>query len=106
MTETQVAREKLMADFNAVITDSELLVKALASAGGEKATALRADLERKLGTARQHLAELEQTAVERARAAAREADDYVHEHPWRAVGIAAALAGVVGILLGLLLNRR
>jgi ElaB/YqjD/DUF883 family membrane-anchored ribosome-binding protein len=106
MTEAQVTREKLMADVDVVIKDSEALVKAMAAAGGEKAAALRADLESKLGTARQHLAELERTAVERARAAARDADHYVHEHPWRAVALGAAIAGVVGIVLGLLLNRR
>jgi ElaB/YqjD/DUF883 family membrane-anchored ribosome-binding protein len=32
----------------------------------------------------------------------RATDDYVHEHPWRAVGVAAA----VGFLVGLLVNRR
>lgn len=106
MAETQVTTEKLMANVDAVIKDSEALVKAMAAAGGEKASALRADLEQKLGAAREQLAELERGALERARAAARDADDYVHAHPWRSVGIAAAIAGILGIVLGLLLNRR
>ena len=29
-------------------------------------------------------------------------DDYVHDHPWQAVGVAAG----VGLLIGLLLNRK
>jgi ElaB/YqjD/DUF883 family membrane-anchored ribosome-binding protein len=29
-------------------------------------------------------------------------DDYVHENPWQAIGIAAA----VGLVAGLLMNRR
>ena len=32
---------------------------------------------------------------------ARQADDFVHEHPWQAVGIAAG----VGLVLGLFLSR-
>lgn len=106
MAETRVAREKLIADFNAVIADSEELVKSMASAGGEKATALRSDLERKLGTARESLAELERSVVERTRAVAREADGYVHENPWRSIAMGAAVGGIVGLVLGLLLNRR
>ena len=33
---------------------------------------------------------------------ARATDDYVHDHPWQAIGIAAA----VGVVVGLLMNRR
>jgi ElaB/YqjD/DUF883 family membrane-anchored ribosome-binding protein len=32
----------------------------------------------------------------------RATDDYVHEHPWGAVGIAAAM----GLVLGMLISRR
>ena len=33
---------------------------------------------------------------------ARATDDYVHEHPWRAVGTAAG----IGLVIGLLISRR
>ena len=48
------------------------------------------------------LQELEGEAVDRAKAAARYTDDYVHDHPWQAIGIAAG----VGLAVGLLMNRR
>ena len=41
-------------------------------------------------------------AVERAKAAATAADEYVHEKPWQVIGVVAAL----GLAIGLLLNRR
>lgn len=41
-------------------------------------------------------------AGELGRAATRLADQTVREHPWRAVGVAAS----VGLLIGLLLRRR
>ena len=40
--------------------------------------------------------------MDRARAAARVTDDYVHDNPWGAIGAAAA----AGFLIGLLINRR
>ena len=44
----------------------------------------------------------EQEVLTRAKEAARDADGYVREHPWQAVGIAAG----VGLLLGILISRR
>src|SRR4029077_9156048 len=100
MTDTEQAREKLIEDFSAVIADSEVLLKAMATAGGEKATALRADLERKLGDARKRIGEIQGAAGERARVAARQADDYVRENPWESIAIGAGIAAVVGIVIG------
>ena len=56
----------------------------------------------KLLTAKLRLQELEGQAVDRAKEAARATDDYVHSHPWQAIGIAAG----IGVAIGLLLNRR
>jgi ElaB/YqjD/DUF883 family membrane-anchored ribosome-binding protein len=40
--------------------------------------------------------------VARAKAAGHAADDYVHENPWRAIGVAAG----IGVIIGLLIGRR
>jgi ElaB/YqjD/DUF883 family membrane-anchored ribosome-binding protein len=106
MNEAQVARDKLLQDFNEVVADTEQLLKSVASAGGEKTQALRANVEQSLKVAKERLHKLEDTAVERTRAAAKATDQYVHVHPWESIGIAAGIAGVVGIVVGLLLNRR
>jgi ElaB/YqjD/DUF883 family membrane-anchored ribosome-binding protein len=44
----------------------------------------------------------EKQGAECARDAARQADQFVHDKPWQAVGIAAA----VGLVAGLLISRR
>ena len=106
MTDTQAAREKLVADFTAIVEDSEQLLRAMASAGGEKAQALRGDLERRVRDARLRIDEIKGAAGERALATARQADDYVHEHPWESIAIGAGIAAVIGIVVGLLLSRR
>jgi ElaB/YqjD/DUF883 family membrane-anchored ribosome-binding protein len=48
------------------------------------------------------MTEAEQAALVKAKAAAEATDTYVHENPWQAVGIAAG----VGLVIGLLIGRR
>jgi ElaB/YqjD/DUF883 family membrane-anchored ribosome-binding protein len=65
-----------------------------------------AGLAVKLDAAGGKLKELENLARDRGRVAAEQADAYVHENPWQAIAIGAAIAAVIGVVLGLLLNRR
>jgi ElaB/YqjD/DUF883 family membrane-anchored ribosome-binding protein len=99
-------KDKLLRDFNEVVADAEQLLKAVASAGGDKAQVLRESVEEKLAAARERLAGLEREAVAQARAAARSADEYVHANPWQAVGIAAGVGTLLGLVFGLLAARR
>ena len=105
MADTEATREKLAADFNALIADSQKLLRDLAAAGDEKAQVLRGDLEQKLREAREGLERIEKKVVDGSREAAKQADEYVRANPWQSVGIAAAVGALVGIVLGLLLNR-
>lgn len=99
---TVTAKDKLVTDLKGVVADAEELLHQTASVGGEKMGELRARLRERLMNARHKLSEAEDAAVERAKAAARATDDYVHEHPWWAVGAAAG----VGLIIGLLIGRR
>jgi ElaB/YqjD/DUF883 family membrane-anchored ribosome-binding protein len=96
------ARDQLATDMKAVIADAEDLLKATAGVAGEKVGEARARAEETLRNLKSRLAGIDDMAVARAKQAARVADDYVHEHPWGAVGIAA----VAGILVGVLVARR
>jgi ElaB/YqjD/DUF883 family membrane-anchored ribosome-binding protein len=97
-----LSRESLLDEFSAMLTDAEELLRRAGNETGERAKDLRAQVEAKLLAAKLRLQELEGEAVDRARAAARVTDDYVHDNPWVAVGAAAA----AGFLIGLLINRR
>jgi ElaB/YqjD/DUF883 family membrane-anchored ribosome-binding protein len=92
--------EKLMQDLKTVVGDAEELVKATASQSGEHIGRIRARAEESLRIARERIKEVTQTAEMQARVAAREVDRKVHENPWTAVGIAAGIGLVLGILLG------
>jgi len=107
MTDTvDSSADKLVEDFNAVIADTERLLRSFRTAGGEKADALRADLEANLAAARERLNELQVQVRESTGAAVRKADEYVHDNPWQAVGIAAGVAAIAGLVAGLMIGRR
>jgi len=95
-------RDKLMSDLKQVVADAEELLKLTADDVSESTTSLRARLQERLAESRHRLLDLQHTATERAKAAGHAADDYVHEHPWKAVAIGAG----VGLIVGLLTSRR
>ena len=97
-----LSRETLLDDFSAMLTEAEDLLRRAGNETGERAKDLRAQVEAKLLAAKLRLQELEGEAMDRAKVAARVTDDYVHDNPWRAIGVAA----IVGFLAGMLINRR
>lgn len=99
---TTVTKEQLISDFKVVIADAEALIKATANQGGEAVSNLRAKAEESLAVAKEKLADAQDALIEKGRVAAKATDDYVHEKPWNAVGIAAG----IGLLVGLLIGRR
>ena len=46
------------------------------------------------------LAEAEAVVVDKAKQVGRAADDYVHDNPWRSVGVAAGIGFIAGLLIG------
>lgn len=103
MTEaTTAAREQLLSDLKAVVADSEELLKATAGAMDERSAAARARVEDSLRAVKGRIQEFDTEMLDRLNEATRAADEYVHQHPWGAVGIAAA----AGLLLGVIIARR
>jgi ElaB/YqjD/DUF883 family membrane-anchored ribosome-binding protein len=97
-----VTKDKLVQDFKIVVADAEELLRATASQAGEKVSAARERVQDSLHKAKVKLAEAEDVIVQKGKLAARATDEYVHENPWRAVGIGAG----VGLIIGLLIGRR
>jgi ElaB/YqjD/DUF883 family membrane-anchored ribosome-binding protein len=102
MNENPANRDKLVQDMKVVIADAEDLLRATANQAGEKIAVARERIQDSLHQAKVKLAEAEAMVTERAKQAARYTDEYVHENPWRAIGVAAG----IGLLLGLLVSRR
>lgn len=97
---TAAQRDRLVDDLKAVITDAEELLALTADQAGEGAVKMRERVQLRLASARERLAALQASALERAKAAGQAADHYVHEKPWQAIGAAAAVGMVIGLLIG------
>jgi ElaB/YqjD/DUF883 family membrane-anchored ribosome-binding protein len=95
-----VTKEQLIHDFKVVVADAEALLKATAGQGGEALAAVRAKAEESLATAKAKMADAQAALVVRTKAAAKATDEYVHENPWKAIGVAAGVGLVVGLLIG------
>jgi len=98
----EVAKEKLIDSVKSSLNDAENLLREAATSSGDKATELRDRAMASLKRTREALYDAQDAVLERGRKAARATDDYVHDNPWQAIGI----AGVTGLLLGLLISRR
>jgi ElaB/YqjD/DUF883 family membrane-anchored ribosome-binding protein len=95
-----VTKEQLIHDFKVVVADAEALLKATAGQGGEAMTEVRAKVGESLAAAKAKLSDAEAALIARTKAAAKATDEYVHVHPWQAIGIAASVGVVVGLLIG------
>lgn len=95
-----LTREQLIATFRTAVSDAEDLIKATANQGGEALASVRAKAEASLAKAKAQMADVEAALLVRAKAAARATDVYVHENPWKAIGVSAGLALLVGFIMG------
>ena len=96
----QVTTDKLMKDLRAVFVDTEDLLKATAGQTGERIEKVRARAEESLRNARTRVQAASQDVQAAAQDAMHEVDSQVRANPWTAVGVAAAIGLVVGILIG------
>lgn len=96
------SRQKLAGDFRSVVTDVEELLKATAGQTGGQISSTRDRVAESLKEMRRELERAENAALDKARYAASEVDKYAHQNPWQAVGIAAG----IGLLIGVVIARR
>ena len=98
MEDIQQSTEKLLRDLKTVVHDGEELLKAGVHDLTERGVAARERLAAALEVARETRLRLE----ERVKSGAQATDRMVREHPYQSMGAAFG----VGLLIGILLNRR
>ena len=89
-------------DMKTLVKDAQELFREASLATGEKADDLRNKGLVMLDAAMEKAQQIQAVAMEKGKEAAQTTDEFVHEHPWKAVGIAAG----VGLSVGLLIGRR
>jgi ElaB/YqjD/DUF883 family membrane-anchored ribosome-binding protein len=93
------SKEKLMDDLRLVVADTEELLRATANQAGEGATVARARIQENLQVVKGRMVSAEDILIERTRDAAKDADRYVRDNPWQAVGVSACIGAIVGMLI-------
>lgn len=96
------AREKLMDDLRTVVSDAQSWISQGGQMTGEELAALKDKLERAMVGAKDELVKLGEPVIEKTKEVAQATDNYVHENPWKSVGIGVG----VGVVIGMLLARR
>lgn len=96
--EFNLAKCRITGDIKTVIADSEDLLKAAVNVSSEGVAVAREKFEEKFRNAKTRLAEASRPVVDRTKETAVTVNDYVHEHPWTAIGAVVAVGIAVGIL--------
>jgi len=105
MRTREVTKDQLVEEFKTVVAEAEQLLRSVATAGGEKADGFRDGVTQRLVNAGERLRDLRHAASTKTGAAAHATDRYVHQHPWQAIGIAAAVAAATVLAISLLKRR-
>ena len=88
-------------EFKSFLTDIEELIKTTTSMTSEDVARVRGEINARIKAARESIKESGDDVSGRARDTAKQANKYVHEQPWQAIGVGA----LVGLFLGLLARR-
>ena len=95
-------KDKLISELRTVISDAEEMLRMTADEAGDGAASLRGRIKDRMNQAKDDLVRLQEAAMARAQEAGDAADEFVHENPWKSIGIAAG----VGLVVGMLVSRR
>lgn len=85
-------------EIKSLIADVEDLMARIADLKDADVIRVRGKVQRAVEATKQSLADGAETVRRHAQNAVTTADDYVRESPWQAIGIAALVGAVVGIL--------
>ena len=95
-------QEQLLNEVRDVLNNTEELLASALNDGSQASSALRQRLSSKVEACKGTLSRAEKVLCEKTGAAVKASNEYVQENPWKAVGIGASIA----FLLGLLVSRR
>ena len=96
----QFNQDRLIQEFKTVVADTEALLKATANTGGEKLAEVRTKVEESINIAKVAMGDAQAEVLVRTKAAVKATNVYVHENPWRSIGLVASIGVVIGLLVG------
>lgn len=95
-------KDKLAENLQSVMAEAEALLEATADDASSGISELRNRMKDTLSQAKSGLEDAQSAVMDQCKAVAQTTDGYVHDHPWKAVSVAAGM----GLVIGLLIARR
>jgi ElaB/YqjD/DUF883 family membrane-anchored ribosome-binding protein len=93
-------------EFKNFVADVEDVVKKVAHVSDADVARVRAKVQAAISSTKSGIASSAADLKRQAQQAAHYADEYVHDSPWQAIGVGAALAAVLGLSIGFFAARR
>ena len=91
--------ERFLAELKTFVSDTEALLNQAKTLSGSAALAAREEFERRLAQARRGYEQARGAATDQAQQYLDKTEIYVRNEPWKAIGIAALVGAVVGVVL-------
>ena len=91
--------ERFLEELKVFVNDTEALLGRAKSLSGDAALAAREEFERRLAQARRGYDQARTLAGDHAQQYLDRTEIYVRNEPWKAIGIAALVGAIVGVLL-------
>lgn len=94
-----IQKDKIVEDAKVLIADAEEMMRLLASQAGENMGDVHRRLQVRIDKAKADLVDVQTAAINKAKEVGCATDKYVHEEPWKAIGVAAAIGAVAALLV-------
>ena len=101
-TQFEKKREELLGEIRDILTSAEELFDEKSKAGSEELKRLKESLNSRIDKARERFAVLQEDAMSNAKNIAKQTESLVQENPYKAIGV----AGLIGLLLGVLISKK
>nr|WP_165773138.1 DUF883 family protein [Conservatibacter flavescens] len=102
MSQFDKKRDALLDEIRDILANAEELFDDQKQSGEAELKKLKDTLNSRIGRAKEQFSNLQQDAVAGAKQVAKQTDAIVQDNPYKAIGI----AGVIGLLLGVLISKK
>ena len=91
--------ERFLEDLKMFVNDTESLLRQAKTLSGDAALAAREEFERRLTQARRGYEQARSVAMDQGQQYLDRTETYVRNEPWKAIGVAALVGAIIGVLL-------
>ncbi|MDG6896029.1 DUF883 family protein [Volucribacter amazonae] len=95
-------RDELLDEIRDILTNAEELFDDSSKSSAAELKKLKSSLNSRIGKAKEQFSALQEDVVDSAKKVAKQTDTIVQDNPYKAMGV----AGVIGLLLGVLISKK